>query len=140
MLLLTQPWNGTADPVGVLFALAAACCWAAYILLTQKVGDEVSGITGLAVSMPVAALVATPWPARRRSARMNAELWLVGLGMALLLPVVPFTLELLALRRLTTACVRHPDVPRARDRARASACSCWARCPARWPCSGSPSW
>ena len=34
-------------------------CWAGYILLTQRVGDEVAGINGLAVSMPVAGLVAT---------------------------------------------------------------------------------
>ena len=102
VLLLTQPWNGTADPVGVLFALAAACCWAAYILLTQKVGDEVAGITGLAVSMPVAALLATFVAGPETLSRMTGELWLVGIGLALLLPVVPFTLELLALRRLTT--------------------------------------
>ena len=46
VLLLTQPWAGGADPVGVAFALAAACCWAAYILLTQRVGDEVPGSAG----------------------------------------------------------------------------------------------
>ncbi len=103
VLLLTQPWTGAADPVGVLFALAAACGWAAYILLTQKVGDEVAGIKGLAVSMPVAALVATAVAGPATLGRMTPELWLVGLGLALLLPVVPFTLELLALRRLNTA-------------------------------------
>ena len=59
VILLTEPWRGVIDPVGVWFALAAAACWAAYILLTQRVGDEVSGVQGLAVSMPVAALVAT---------------------------------------------------------------------------------
>jgi inner membrane transporter RhtA len=103
VLLLTQPWSGAADPVGVLFALGAATCWAAYILLTQRVGDEVSGITGLAVSMPVAALVATAVAGPTTLARMTPELWLVGLGLALLLPVVPFALEMLALRRLTAA-------------------------------------
>ena len=41
VLLLTEPWHGGADPVGVGFALAAAACWAGYIVLTQKVGDEV---------------------------------------------------------------------------------------------------
>jgi inner membrane transporter RhtA len=35
--------------------------------------------------------------------RMTPQLILIGLGMAVLLPVVPFVLELLALRNLTTA-------------------------------------
>jgi len=103
VLLLTQPWSGQADPVGVAFALAAAGCWAAYILLTQRVGDEVSGVTGLSISMPVAALVASLVAGPETLARMTPELWLVGIGLAVLLPVVPFTLEMLALRRLTTA-------------------------------------
>ena len=103
VLLLTQPWSGGADPVGVALALAAACCWAAYILLTQRVGDEVSGIGGLAISMPVAALTATVVAGPGVVGRLTPELFLVGIGLAILLPVVPFTLELLALRRLTTA-------------------------------------
>ncbi len=41
------------------YALAPRVCWACYILLTQRVGDEVAGINGLAVSMPVAGLVGT---------------------------------------------------------------------------------
>jgi inner membrane transporter RhtA len=91
VLLLTEPWYGAADRVGVVFALGAACCWAAYILLTQKVGDELAGLQGLAISMPVAALVATavvptssssasvwrscsPWsPSRWSSARSAAS-------------------------------------------------------------------
>lgn len=101
VLFLTQPWAGTADPVGVAFALGAAACWAAYILLTQRVGDEVSGIAGLAISMPVAALVATVVAGPSVVGRLTPELLLIGLGLAILLPVVPFTLELLALRRLT---------------------------------------
>ena len=40
VLLLTEPWHGPVEVVGVLCALGAACCWAAYILLTQHVGDE----------------------------------------------------------------------------------------------------
>ncbi|MBJ8346385.1 DMT family transporter [Antrihabitans sp. YC2-6] len=103
VLLLTEPWAGTVDPIGVGFALAAAACWALYILLTQRVGDEVAGITGLAVSMPVAGLVATVVVGPAVFERMTPELLLIGLGLAILLPVVPFTLELLALRKLTTA-------------------------------------
>ena len=103
VLLLTEPWSGAADPVGVAFALAAACCWAAYILLTQRVGDQVQGLAGLSVSMPVAALVATATVGPSVFGRMTPELLLAGLGLAILLPVVPFSLEMLALRRLSTA-------------------------------------
>ncbi|MEH1055927.1 EamA family transporter [Micromonospora sp. CPCC 206171] len=103
VLLLTEPWRGGADLVGVGFALAAGACWAAYILLTQRVGDEVSGIRGLAVSMPVAAVVATVVVGPGVLGDLTWPVLLAGLGLAVLLPVVPFVLELLALRRLTTA-------------------------------------
>jgi inner membrane transporter RhtA len=102
VVCLTQPWAGAVDPAGVAFALGAAGCWAAYILLTQRVGDAVSGIGGLAISLPVAAVVATLVAGPGVAGRLTPELLLAGLGLAILLPVVPFTLELLALRRLTT--------------------------------------
>jgi inner membrane transporter RhtA len=103
VLLLTEPWHGGTDLVGVAYALAAALCWAAYIVLTQRVGDDVAGLQGLAVSMPVAALVATLVAGPSVLGRMSWELLVVGIGLAVLLPVVPFALEMLALRRLTTA-------------------------------------
>src|SRR5215208_2952990 len=103
VVLLTQPWAGAVDLVGVLFALGAAVCWATYILLTQRVGDQVAGINGLAVSMPVAGLVATITVGPAVFERMTPEILLIGIGLAILLPVVPFALEMSALRRLTTA-------------------------------------
>ncbi len=36
VLMLTRPWAGATDPVGIGFALGAAACWAAYILLTRR--------------------------------------------------------------------------------------------------------
>jgi inner membrane transporter RhtA len=103
VILLTEPWNGGADPLGVAFALAAAVCWAAYIVLTQRVGDALPGFTGLAVSMPVAGVLATVVAGPTVFGHLNVEILAVGLGLALLLPVIPFSMELLALRRLTTA-------------------------------------
>jgi inner membrane transporter RhtA len=103
VLLLTEPWQGPVEIVGVLCALGAGGCWAAYILLTQHVGDEVSGLNGLAVSLPVAGLTATIFIAPSTLGEMTWQLWLAGIGLAILLPLVPFSLELLALRRLTTA-------------------------------------
>jgi inner membrane transporter RhtA len=103
VVLLTEPWRGAIDPVGVWFALGAAACWAAYILLTQRVGDGVDGLQGLAVSMPVAGLVATAAVGHAVIPRMTPDLILIGLGLAILLPMAPFVLELMALRRLNTA-------------------------------------
>ena len=102
VLLLTTPWRGGADPLGIAFALGAAACWAAYIVLTQRVGDEVSGIRGLAVSMPVAALVAVFAVDPALFPAFTAGQLLAGLALGALL-VVAYGLEMLALRRLTTA-------------------------------------
>jgi inner membrane transporter RhtA len=106
VVLLTEPWQGGVDPVGLGFALAAASCWAGYILLTQRVGDQVTGLQGLAVSMPVAGLVSAAVAAGTVPGLVSVltgPVLLAGLGLGLLLPVVPFALEMLSLRRLTTA-------------------------------------
>ncbi|WP_372492165.1 EamA family transporter [Kineosporia corallincola] len=106
VVLLTEPWSGDVHPAGVALALAAAGCWALYILLTQRVGDEASGLTGLGVSMPVAGLVATLVALPTLfggDVQLRGDDVLHGLFLAVLVPVVPFVLELLALRRLTAA-------------------------------------
>jgi inner membrane transporter RhtA len=103
VLLLTHPWQGSASPAGIACALGAAACWAGYILLTQAVGDEVAGLQGLAVSITVAALVATAVSGPAVIGVLTPHLLLVGVGLALLVPVIPFGLEMYALRRLTTS-------------------------------------
>lgn len=103
VVLLTEPWTGDVDLIGVLYALCAALCWACYILLTQRVGDEVAGIKGLAVSMPVAGLVGTAVVGPSVFPQLTPQLLLIGVGLAILLPVIPFALEMSALRYLSTA-------------------------------------
>jgi inner membrane transporter RhtA len=100
VVALTEPWHGGTDLAGILLALGAAACWAGYILLTQRAGDEVSGLQALAVSMPVAAMATTLFVGPAVLAHLDWQLLLVGAGLALLMPVIPFSLELLALRRL----------------------------------------
>lgn len=100
VLVLTQPWHGAVDGVGVLFALGAAACWAAYIVLTQHVGSNVTGLQGMGVSLPVAAVVATVVAGPTTIPVLTWQLVVIGFGLALLLPVIPFSLEYLALRRL----------------------------------------
>jgi len=104
VLALTEPWSGHLDPVGVAVALCAAVFWASYIVLTQRAGDQVTGINALAISMPVAGIVATLVVAPTSGLpTLTWELVAIGIGLTLLLPVIPYIFELLALRRLTTA-------------------------------------
>jgi inner membrane transporter RhtA len=101
VVLLTRPWTGGIDPVGIGFALGAAACWGTYILLTQHVGDRVTGLRGLAVSIPVAGVVALSAAGWAGLGALTWPLLAVMLALASVHPVLPFTLELLALRRLT---------------------------------------
>jgi inner membrane transporter RhtA len=105
VVLLTQPWHGGIDPVGLAFAAAAGACWGSYIVLTQHVGDRVTGLSGLAVSMPVAgvfaALVVLLTDGTSELGRVTWRALLIMLALAALHPVVTFTLEYLSLRGLT---------------------------------------
>ncbi|MGI5472386.1 EamA family transporter [Streptomyces sp. CA-132043] len=103
VVALTEPWRGGIDAAGAGFALAAAACWAAYILLTQRVGDSVTGLSGLAVSMPVAGLIGLLVAAPSDLEHVTWKLLGAMLGLAALGAVLPFALEFLALRRLTTS-------------------------------------
>ncbi|WP_406209634.1 EamA family transporter [Kitasatospora sp. NBC_01560] len=103
VVLLTEPWRGGTDPVGVALALAAGACWAGYILLTQRAGDQVEGLKGLAVSLPTAALVTTAFVGPAAIGALTPSVAFTGLLLAVLAPLLPFSLELLALRRLTAA-------------------------------------
>ncbi|HWL87061.1 MAG TPA: EamA family transporter [Polyangiaceae bacterium] len=103
VLLVTQPWYGVTSVVGIVFIFGAAACWAGYILLTQHVGDRFHGVDGLAISIPVAALVATPFGAPSALTHLTLVVVVKAAGLALLSPVIPYALELFALRRLPTA-------------------------------------
>ena len=101
VLLITEPWSSSpGDLLGIGLALAAGVCWGLYILLTQFIGDRFHGVSGLAISMPVAALVALPVGLSQASGHLSGSVLLTCLGLALLLPVIPYALELSALRRL----------------------------------------
>lgn len=103
VLLLTQPWAGDVNLTGVALAAVAGICWGTYIVITQHVGDRFAGIDGLAVSMPVAALLATPFGLPQAWGHIDAAVLLLATACALLAPFLPWMLELYALRRLSKA-------------------------------------
>ena len=104
IVLLVGPGGGAVDPVGVGFALAAAACWMAYIYLSKRVGAAFPGGSGLAIAMVVGALIVLPAGLLQADGALT-EPNLVGtaLVVALLSSVLPYSLELEALRRLPEA-------------------------------------
>jgi inner membrane transporter RhtA len=103
-ILLLIPIQGSIalDPLGVVLALLAGAGWAAYILVNVHVGRAFPGTTGLALSMSVAALVLLPFDIGNVTPLLhNPTPLLLGLGVAVLSTVIPFALELEALRRIS---------------------------------------
>lgn len=101
VLLLTRPWDGAVDGIGLLAAAIGAVAWGAYILLTQHVGDQVAGVRGLAVTIPMAALITIPFGLPQALGGISWQVVAAVFGLAVLVPVLPWSLEMLALRRLT---------------------------------------
>ena len=101
ILLLSDFGAGDLDRAGVGLALLAGAFWAAYILLSVRVGRVFPGGSGLALGM----LVATVPLAPVGIAEGGAELWvpsilLAAAGVGIMSSAIPYTLELEALRRM----------------------------------------
>ncbi|WP_253905856.1 EamA family transporter [Arthrobacter sp. H5] len=97
--------GGSGLPLaGILFALGAGAFWAVYILASARVGKLVPGVDGLAVSMAIGAAIVLPFgaPAAITGALATPVVIPVFLGVALLSSALPYALEMLALRRLST--------------------------------------
>jgi inner membrane transporter RhtA len=87
---------------GVAFAVGAGAMWAVYILASKQAGARFPKADGLALAISVAAVVSLPIGiADAGTALLRPEALGSGLAVALLCSAVPYTLELLALRRLT---------------------------------------
>ncbi len=102
VVLVTEPWSGAIDPVGVILAVVAGCGWATYIVLTQRVGDRLAGLRGLSLTIPIAAMTAAIVGIPQAAGHLGGQVVVAAVGLAILMPVLPMSLELLSLRRLTT--------------------------------------
>ncbi|MEV7890143.1 EamA family transporter [Streptomyces sp. NPDC002817] len=101
VFLLSGGGFGGLDPVGVLFALGAGAMWAAYIVFSARTGRRFPQADGLALAMVVAALVFLPLGiAESGSKLLDPTTIALGSAVAVLSSVLPYTLELVALRRL----------------------------------------
>jgi inner membrane transporter RhtA len=103
VLLLTEPWHGAVNLAGIGFAAGSAVGWAAYILLTQHIGDRFTGLNGLALTTPVAAATAAVIGVPQAAGHITGTVLAAAIGLAILLPVLPFALEMTALRHMNPA-------------------------------------
>ncbi|WP_419730099.1 EamA family transporter [Lichenicola sp.] len=110
LLILLQPWQfvgGHAghplDPVGILLALTAGVTWALYILVGRRLGGQVEGNTATALGMAIAALAVLPfgWSVVPNLA-IHPALLASAFGMAMLSSAVPYSIEMMAMRRMST--------------------------------------
>jgi inner membrane transporter RhtA len=100
VLLAGGGWE-RLDLIGVMCALAAAACWAGYILSSARVGRQFSQLDGLAIAMAVGAALALPLGiVDAGAALLNPVTLGLGAAIAILSSAIPYALELTALRRL----------------------------------------
>jgi inner membrane transporter RhtA len=86
---------------GVGFALLAGTMWAAYVLLSGETGQRLPKLDGLALAMVVASVIVMPLGVTHAgTALLQPRHLLLGLAIAVLSSVLPYSLELIALRRL----------------------------------------
>lgn len=91
------------DPLGILLGFAAAAAWAAYILLSQRAGRTMPGIHGTAIASGVAAVLTSPLLVVALLGLAPGELLhvaAVGLAAGVLSSALPYSIDLLVLRRI----------------------------------------
>ena len=104
-IVLLTPLAGVSgvqiDPLGLALALVAGLCWAAYILVSVRVGRSFPGGTGLALGTAVGAVLVAPigiWQGGHQL--LDWSLLATAAVVALLSSVIPYSFELEALRKL----------------------------------------
>lgn len=70
-------------------------------MLTQRIGDRFTGIGALSLTVPIAALTAAVVGIPQAAGHLTIGILVAAARLAILLPVLPCALEMLALSRMT---------------------------------------
>jgi len=102
-LLGLRAASGDVEALGLVLAFTAGLFWAGYIVSSARVGRELPGVDGLAVALAFAAVLVLPFGASEATSIFEQPALLVGVSaVALLSSIIPYGLELSALRRIPT--------------------------------------
>ena len=101
ILLLAPLGQGAVNLMGTGLAVLAGILWAGYILCSARVGQAFPGGQGLALAVAVATVAIAPAGiSMGGTALLRPQVIVTGIAIAILSSVIPFSLELDALRRL----------------------------------------
>ena len=102
LLSLTGVRVGHLDPIGLGFAAGAGLSWAGYILATARAGADFPRLDGLAVATAIGAVVTAPFAvvAVDPDAALRWQVLGLGVTVGVMSSVIPYSLELMSLRRL----------------------------------------
>jgi inner membrane transporter RhtA len=102
LLSLTGVRVGHLDPVGLGFAAGAGASWAGYILATARAGSDFPKLDGLALATAIGAVVTAPFAVVAIDPASALRWHVLGLGalVGVMSSVIPYSLELISLRRL----------------------------------------
>jgi inner membrane transporter RhtA len=102
-LLGVQAAGGEVNGWGLVLAFTAGLFWAGYIVSSARVGRVLPGVDGLAVALVFSALLVLPFGAGQATAALTNPSLLLGVtAVALMSTIIPYGLELTALRRIPT--------------------------------------
>jgi inner membrane transporter RhtA len=102
LLSLTGVEVGYLDTVGLAFAAGAAASWAGYILATARAAADFPNLDALAIATAIGAVVTAPFAmlSVHPGAALHPKLLGLGITVGLMSSVIPYSLELISLRRL----------------------------------------
>ncbi|MER7625532.1 EamA family transporter [Streptomyces sp. NPDC126503] len=101
VVLLSGGGFDRLDPAGAGFALAAGAMWATYIVFSARTGRRFPQADGLALAMAFGAVLTVPFGIAEAGDKLLVPSTIgLGLAVALMSSVLPYTLEMLALRKL----------------------------------------
>ncbi|WP_413295419.1 EamA family transporter [Bdellovibrio sp. HCB185ZH] len=101
LILPHSDFSQSIDVVGVLLALGAGAFWGLYIIFGKKLGHHIKGGTATAMGMLAAAITVSPTSIPQlRLTEYSGQIWLMALAVAVFSSALPYSLEMIALRRI----------------------------------------
>jgi inner membrane transporter RhtA len=104
VLLASRGAHQGITTTGVVLALVAGTCWALYILLSKRVGAAFARLDGLAIALGAGTFLVLPTGIAEGGSALGQPAVLAGgFAVAMLSSLIPYSLEIVALRRLSAA-------------------------------------